>query len=182
MTTTFERQVKGLLGTKLGMTQVWDENGKFVPVTVVKADSNVVTQLRNEDKDGYNAVQIGFGAIDPRKVTKPVTGQYAAAGVNPRRHLAELRLDDEGAAAGCVQRRGVDEDGVLAAVVGPHAVGLLAEQDAEADHRPADHRDRAQRVDELALDQLLERRGGPLADSTQCVCTQPDSRSRDSSG
>ena len=94
MTTTFERQVKGLLGTKLGMTQVWDENGKFVPVTVVKADSNVVTQLRNEDKDGYNAVQIGFGAIDPRKVSKPLAGHFAAAGVTPRRHVVELRTSD----------------------------------------------------------------------------------------
>ncbi|MBD2762360.1 50S ribosomal protein L3 [Kocuria sp. cx-455] len=94
MTTTFERQVKGLLGTKLGMTQVWDENGKFVPVTVVKADSNVVTQLRNEDNDGYNAVQIGFGAIDPRKVSKPLAGHFAAAGVTPRRHVVELRTSD----------------------------------------------------------------------------------------
>ncbi|GAA2110256.1 50S ribosomal protein L3 [Kocuria atrinae] len=94
MTTTFERQVKGLLGTKLGMTQVWDENGKFVPVTVVKADSNVVTQLRNEDKDGYNSVQIGFGAIDPRKVSKPLAGHFAAAGVTPRRHVVELRTSD----------------------------------------------------------------------------------------
>ena len=61
MTNKFERQVKGLLGTKLGMTQVWDEDGKFVPVTVVKADSNVVTQIRNQETDGYTAVQIGFG-------------------------------------------------------------------------------------------------------------------------
>lgn len=94
MTTTFERQVKGLLGTKLGMTQVWDENGKFVPVTVVKADSNVVTQLRNQDTDGYSAVQIGFGAIDPRKVTKPLAGHFERAGVTPRRHVVELRTAD----------------------------------------------------------------------------------------
>ncbi|GGG51532.1 50S ribosomal protein L3 [Kocuria dechangensis] len=94
MTTTFERQVKGLLGTKLGMTQVWDENGKFVPVTVVKADSNVVTQLRNQDRDGYSAVQIGFGAIDPRKVTKPLAGHFEKAGVTPRRHVVELRTAD----------------------------------------------------------------------------------------
>ena len=94
MTTTFERQVKGLLGTKLGMTQVWDENGKFVPVTVVKADSNVVTQLRNQDRDGYSAVQIGFGAIDPRKVTQPLAGHFEKAGVTPRRHLVELRTSD----------------------------------------------------------------------------------------
>ncbi|MGX5356777.1 50S ribosomal protein L3 [Kocuria sp. KH4] len=94
MTTTFERQVKGLLGTKLGMTQVWDENGKFVPVTVVKADSNVVTQLRNQDRDGYSAVQIGFGAIDPRKVTQPLAGHFEKAGVTPRRHVVELRTAD----------------------------------------------------------------------------------------
>ncbi|MFI7481689.1 50S ribosomal protein L3 [Kocuria sp. M1R5S2] len=96
MTTTFERQVKGLLGTKLGMTQVWDENGKFVPVTVVKADSNVVTQLRQQEKDGYSAVQIGFGAIDPRKVTKPLAGHFEKAGVTPRRHVVELRTSDAG--------------------------------------------------------------------------------------
>ncbi|MCJ8505047.1 50S ribosomal protein L3 [Kocuria flava] len=94
MTTTFERQVKGLLGTKLGMTQVWDENGKFVPVTVVKADSNVVTQLRTQDRDGYAAVQIGFGAVDPRKVTKPLAGHFEKAGVTPRRHVVELRTAD----------------------------------------------------------------------------------------
>ncbi|MEX5302175.1 50S ribosomal protein L3 [Kocuria sabuli] len=94
MTTTFERQVKGLLGTKLGMTQVWNENGKFVPVTVVKADSNVVTQLRNQDRDGYSAVQIGFGAIDPRKVTQPLAGHFEKAGVTPRRHVVELRTAD----------------------------------------------------------------------------------------
>ena len=94
MTTTFERQVKGLLGTKLGMTQVWDENGKFVPVTVVKADSNVVTQLRNQDRDGYSAVQIGFGAIDPRKVTQPLAGHFEKAGVTPRSHVVELRTAD----------------------------------------------------------------------------------------
>jgi large subunit ribosomal protein L3 len=94
MTTKFERQVKGLLGTKLGMTQVWDENGKFVPVTVVKADSNVVTQLRDQDTDGYSAVQIGFGAIDPRKVTKPLAGHFEKAGTTPRRHLVEIRTSD----------------------------------------------------------------------------------------
>ncbi|RUQ23393.1 MULTISPECIES: 50S ribosomal protein L3 [Kocuria] len=94
MTTKFERQVKGLLGTKLGMTQVWDENGKFVPVTVVKADSNVVTQLRGQESDGYNAVQIGYGAIDPRKVTKPMAGHFEKAGTTPRRHLVEIRTSD----------------------------------------------------------------------------------------
>ena len=90
---------KGILGTKLGMTQVFDENNKVVPVTVVKAGPNVVTRIRTTERDGYSAVQLAYGEISPRKVNKPVTGQFAAAGVNPRRHLAELRLDDESAAA-----------------------------------------------------------------------------------
>src|SRR5690242_21086394 len=89
---------KGILGTKLGMTQVFDENNRVVPVTVVKAGPNVVTRIRTPERDGYSAVQLAYGEISPRKVNKPVTGQYSAAGVNPRRHLAELRLDDEAAA------------------------------------------------------------------------------------
>jgi large subunit ribosomal protein L3 len=94
MSTSLTRQVKGLLGTKLGMTQVWDENNRVVPVTVVQADSNVVTQLLNADRDGYTAVQIGYGQIDPRKVTKPLAGHFEKAGVTPRRHLVELRTAD----------------------------------------------------------------------------------------
>ncbi|GAA5230537.1 50S ribosomal protein L3 [Arthrobacter cryoconiti] len=91
---TATRNTKGILGTKLGMTQVWDENNKLVPVTVVQADSNVVTQLRNADVDGYVAIQIAYGAIDPRKVTKPLAGHFEKAGVTPRRHVVELRTSD----------------------------------------------------------------------------------------
>ncbi|HSU71188.1 MAG TPA: 50S ribosomal protein L3 [Micrococcaceae bacterium] len=91
---TATRNVKGILGTKLGMTQVWDENNRLVPVTVVQADSNVITQLRNADVDGYTAVQIGYGQIDPRKVTKPLAGHFEKAGVTPRRHVVELRTAD----------------------------------------------------------------------------------------
>lgn len=86
--------VKGVLGEKLGMTQVWDDNNKVVPITVVKAGPCVVTQVRTADKDGYSAVQIAFGAVDPRKVNKPDTGQFVKAGVTPRRHLVEIRTDD----------------------------------------------------------------------------------------
>nr|MDT0523500.1 50S ribosomal protein L3 [Streptomyces sp. DSM 41633] len=89
---------KVILGTKLGMTQVFDETNKVVPVTVVKAGPNVVTLIRTPERDGYSAVQLAYGEISPRKVNKPVTGQYAAAGVNPRRHLAELRVDEAAAA------------------------------------------------------------------------------------
>jgi len=88
-----DRQVKGILGAKLGMTQVWDNN-KVVPVTVVQAGPCVVTQVRTGDKDGYSAVQLAFGAIDPRKVNKPKSGQFTKAGVSPRRHLVELRTTD----------------------------------------------------------------------------------------
>jgi large subunit ribosomal protein L3 len=88
-----DRQVKGILGAKLGMTQVWDNN-KVVPVTVVQAGPCVVTQVRTADTDGYAAVQLAYGAIDPRKVTKPKRGHYAKAGVSPRRHIVELRTTD----------------------------------------------------------------------------------------
>jgi large subunit ribosomal protein L3 len=91
-----ELNVKGLLGTKLGMTQVWDESNNLIPVTVVQADSNVVTQVRTNDSDGYNAVQIGYGQIDPRKVTKPLAGHFEKAGVTPRRHVVEVRTADSG--------------------------------------------------------------------------------------
>ncbi|MFG2818814.1 50S ribosomal protein L3 [Kitasatospora sp. NPDC048365] len=89
------KQIKGILGEKLGMTQVWDENNRVVPVTVVKAGPNVVTQVHTADSPaGYDAVQIGFGEIDPRKVNKPLQGHFAKAGVTPRRHLVELRTSD----------------------------------------------------------------------------------------
>lgn len=92
MSTT--KTTKGLLGKKLGMTQVWDANNKLVPVTVVEITPNVVTQLRTPEVDGYSAVQIAYGQIDPRKVTKPLTGHFDKAGVTPRRHLTELRTAD----------------------------------------------------------------------------------------
>jgi large subunit ribosomal protein L3 len=89
-----DRQITGILGTKLGMTQVFDENNRIVPVTVVQAGPNVVTQIRTPEKDGYTAVQLAFGKIDPRKVNKPETGHFAKAGATPRRHVVELRTTD----------------------------------------------------------------------------------------
>ena len=88
------KNVKGLLGTKLGMTQVWNESGKLVPVTVIELAPNVVTQVRTPERDGYNAVQIAYGQIDPRKVNQPLTAHFEAAGVTPRRHLTEVRTAD----------------------------------------------------------------------------------------
>ncbi|MEU6206786.1 50S ribosomal protein L3 [Micromonospora musae] len=88
-----DRQVKGILGAKLGMTQVWDNN-RVVPVTVVEAGPCVISQVRSAEKDGYSAVQLAYGTIDPRKVKKPVSGHYAKAEVAPRRHIVELRTSD----------------------------------------------------------------------------------------
>jgi large subunit ribosomal protein L3 len=90
------KQIQGVLGEKLGMTQVWDDAGRLVPVTVVQAGPCVVTQVRTSGSDGYDAVQIAYGAIDPRKVNQPTAGHFAKAGVTPRRHLVELRTTDAG--------------------------------------------------------------------------------------
>ena len=93
MSSAATRTVKGVLGEKLGMTQVWDADNRLVPVTVVKAGPCVVTQVRG-DGDGYDAVQLAYGEIDPRKVNKPMKGHFDKAGVTPRRHLLELRTAD----------------------------------------------------------------------------------------
>ncbi|MBX3091876.1 MAG: 50S ribosomal protein L3 [Cryobacterium sp.] len=94
MATETTRTTKGLLGTKLGMTQVWDANNKLIPVTVIEISPNVVTQVRTPEVDGYSAVQIAYGQIDPRKANKPATGHFTKAGVTPRRHLTEVRTAD----------------------------------------------------------------------------------------
>ncbi|WP_066582335.1 50S ribosomal protein L3 [Cellulomonas timonensis] len=88
------RPVTALLGTKLGMTQVWDANGRLVPVTVLQVGTNVVTQVRSADTDGYSAIQLAYGQIDPRKVSQPLKGHFEKAGVPPRRHVAEIRTSD----------------------------------------------------------------------------------------
>ncbi len=93
MSTSSTVNARGLLGRKLGMTQVWDDEGRIVPVTVLAAETNVVTQIRTPETDGYSAVQIGFGEIDGRKVTKPQAGHFAKAGVTPRRHVVEIRTE-----------------------------------------------------------------------------------------
>jgi large subunit ribosomal protein L3 len=94
MTNQSNKPVRGLLGAKLGMTQVWDAAGRLVPVTVVQATPNVVTQVRNSESDGYAAVQLAYGAVDPRRVNKPESGHFTKAGVTPRRFLVEIRTSD----------------------------------------------------------------------------------------
>ncbi len=83
--------MKALLGTKRGMTQIWREDGSRLPVTVIDLEPNTVTALKTEDRDGYDAIQLGFGAIRAKCVAKPQLGQFAKAGVEPRRHLREVR-------------------------------------------------------------------------------------------
>src|SRR5262245_5591372 len=80
-----------LLGTKRGMTQMWTEDGSRVPVTVIDVQPNLVTGVRTTEKHGYEAVQLGYGAIRPKLVSKPRQGQFAKAGVEARRHLREVR-------------------------------------------------------------------------------------------
>ena len=88
------RRVTGILGEKLGMTQVFDANNRIVPVTVLKAGPCVVTQVKSPERDGYSAVQLGYGSVRPRKVPKPLAGHYAKAGVPPLRHSVEVRTAD----------------------------------------------------------------------------------------
>ena len=85
---------KALIGKKIGMTQIFDEKGKVVPVTVVEAGPCVVSQLKTVETDGYTAVQIGFGDIKPKHVTKPLQGHFKKADVAPKRILKEFRFDD----------------------------------------------------------------------------------------
>ncbi|WP_257182982.1 50S ribosomal protein L3 [Corynebacterium cystitidis] len=87
-------EIKGILGKKLGMTQIFDDENRVVPVTVVEAGPCVVTQIRTQEVDGYNAIQIAYGEIDPRKANKPAAGHFKKAGVTPRRYVAEIRTDD----------------------------------------------------------------------------------------
>lgn len=144
-----ERKLKGLLGTKLGMTQLWDENNKVVPVTVIQAGPCVVTQVRTPETDGYNAVQLGFGAIKPKHVTKPAAGHFDKAGVTPRKNLVELRTSDASeytlgqevtadvfAAADVVDVTGVTKGKGTAGVVKRHGFkGLRASHGVHRKHR-----------------------------------------------
>lgn len=88
--------IKALLGEKLGMTQVFADDGTVTPVTVVQAGPCVVTQIRSVERDGYAAVQLGYGDLPEKRVTKPLKGHFAKAGTSPRRHLTEVRVDDAG--------------------------------------------------------------------------------------
>jgi large subunit ribosomal protein L3 len=140
---------KGILGTKLGMTQIFDENARVVPVTVIQAGPCTVAQLKSPERDGYAAVQLAYGEVRPRKVTKPVAGHYAKAGVEPRRHLVELRTDDAGdyavgqelkadvfAAGELVDVVGVSKGKGTAGVVKRHGfAGLSASHGTERKHR-----------------------------------------------
>ena len=85
---------KALIGKKIGMTQIFDEKGKVVPVTVVEAGPCVVSQVKTVETDGYNAIQMGFGDIKPKHVTKPLQGHFKKADVAPKRILKEFRFDD----------------------------------------------------------------------------------------
>ncbi len=85
---------KGILGKKVGMTQIYDDEGRIVPVTVIEANSCVVVQVKTEETDGYGAVQLGFGEVKSDTLNRPQRGHFERAGVTPRKHLAEFRADN----------------------------------------------------------------------------------------
>ena len=85
---------KAILATKVGMTQIFNEDGVLIPVTVLQAGPCVVTQIKTVENDGYEAVQLGFGTIKEKKVNKPMAGHFAKQGVEPVRHLREVRVED----------------------------------------------------------------------------------------
>jgi len=86
--------LNGILGKKLGMTQIFDERGTLVPVTVVEAGPCVITQVKTVEKDGYEGVQVAFGDIKEKRVNKPLKGHFAKAGAAPKRHLHEFDAED----------------------------------------------------------------------------------------
>ena len=86
--------MKAILGKKMGMTQIFDEEGNVIPVTVIEAGPEVVTQVKTVETDGYNAVQVGFEDQKPQRVNKPLTGHFEKAGVTPKKHLAEFRIEE----------------------------------------------------------------------------------------
>ena len=86
--------MKTLLGKKIGLTQIFTEDGQVVPVTVVEAGPEVVTQIKTVETDGYNAVQVGYEDQKAHRVNKPMTGHYEKAGVAPKKHLAEFKIED----------------------------------------------------------------------------------------
>jgi large subunit ribosomal protein L3 len=144
---------KGLLGAKLGMTQIFDENARVVPVTVIQAGPNTVTQVKSPERDGYSAVQLAFGEIKAKRVNKPRAGHFSKAGVEARRHLVELRTADAGeyslgqelkadvfAPGDRVDVVGVSKGKGFAGVMKRHGFkGLSASHGTERKHRSAGH-------------------------------------------
>jgi large subunit ribosomal protein L3 len=139
--------IKGILGRKLGMTQVFDDAGRAVPVTLVQAGPCRVAQTKTPERDGYAAIQLAFG--EARRPNKPLAGHFAKAGVEPARHLVELRLDDLGDyAPGAEITAGIFEAGDVVDVIGVtkgkgfagpikrhHFHGLSASHGTERKHR-----------------------------------------------
>ena len=86
--------MKTIIGKKIGMTQIFDETGKVIPVTAIEAGPCVIAQVKSVETDGYNAIQLGFGEVKESKVNKPVKGHFTKASINPTKHLREFRVED----------------------------------------------------------------------------------------
>ena len=86
--------MKGIIGKKIGMTQIFDEKGNVIPVTVIETAGNVVTQVKTVETDGYNSIQLGYGEVKAKHINKPLEGHFKKAGVENKKHLREIRTDD----------------------------------------------------------------------------------------
>ena len=86
--------MKGIIGKKIGMTQIFDEKGNVIPVTVIEAAGNIVAQVKTTETDGYNAIQLGYGEVKANRINKPEAGHFAKAKIENRKHLREFRTDD----------------------------------------------------------------------------------------
>ena len=103
---------KTLIGKKVGMTQIFDEKGAVIPVTVIEAGPCTVVQVKNTETDGYNAIQLGFGSVKEKKLNKPLKGSFKKANIEPKKHLREFRLDSvEGVTVGSELKADVFEAG-----------------------------------------------------------------------
>ena len=86
--------MKGIIGKKVGMTQIFDEKGNVIPVTVIETAGNVVTQVKTVETDGYNSIQLGYGEVKAKHLNKPLEGHFKKAGVENKKHLREFRMED----------------------------------------------------------------------------------------
>jgi len=164
---------KGIIGKKMGMTQIFDENGKVVPVTVVEAGPCTVVQKKTVESDGYVAVQLGYGDISAKKVSKPAKGHFDKADVAPKRTLREFRLDDISAMnVGDILKADVFAVGDRIDVVAEEAQEMILRANHQTDPKRAAQiiYDFVLRIDTLSLKLRMAVALGLMSDDAKAQC------------